>query len=812
MNTCLSCGRYVGPEALPDGGRFCPHCGALVADGSAGLLDQVLNDKYRVLSELGEGSMGRVYLGEHIKLQKKVAIKVLRPDLLVSEDSIKRFQREGVTAGQFNHPNAIQIFDLDRSMGLFYLAMEYVDGKSLGEILLERGHLAPRLAIDLTRQILAALAAAHLQGIVHRDLKPDNVMVSGDLDKDPLVKVLDFGLSKLVHTPDDASLRTQTGMILGTPLYMAPEQCAGEEADQRSDLFSVGLVLLEMLSGGLPLRGQNISRILIERATHDVPSVHDLRPDLALPVGLDPILRRALQMSPGDRYATANEMIKDLDAVDLGRLSKADPSAAARARAALSGDGSSTVIRPVHEYARTMQILLPSEMIARKRRRRRAIGVVGVLAVFALAVVYAPLWRDAAADAPGSRGPSRVRERAESSWSDADRGYLSTLDEARIAIAAGDLLGARARLLRAHQSAAADAEAFLIRGELLARGGDLDTARLDFQEALHRDPSFADAAVALGFAELDLGYDDRARDRFTQALSIHEGHDDAQVGMAAIAAKEGRDDDALSMLAGAIQRGNKTVRALLLRGQLLLRQGDAEAAVKSLMDAKRIDSTAAGVLATLGQAYLAANRLEEAERELRVALTQNPEAESAAIDLATLLLELDRTAEALTVAEDSLDRLPRSTVLTVVRGLVLLARNDPEGAIAALKKASSRGTTDPRVEQLLATLQLDAGAIANPDALPNGATEGDNADDLALRGLARFQAGDYEGARDDFAAVVDTDDESVFAHKALGVLYMDHLPDTEGLAITHLKRVIELRGDRDCAEIHAWIQWIRARG
>ena len=218
LNSCPNC-TFQSLETF----AFCPQCGTKLpgATTEAPILGRTLNSKYRVLREVGSGSMGTVYEGEHISLKKRVALKVLHSDLQLGDESIQRFQREGIAAGQFSHPNAIQIFDFDRDEGpIFYLAMEFVEGLDLKRLIREEGAQSVESALHVVRQILGALAEAHRHGIVHRDLKPENVMIVRGTGPHR-VKVLDFGLSKLVDRPLDVSL-TEVGRVMGTPLYRSP--------------------------------------------------------------------------------------------------------------------------------------------------------------------------------------------------------------------------------------------------------------------------------------------------------------------------------------------------------------------------------------------------------------------------------------------------------------------------------------------------------------------------------------------------------------------------------------------------------------
>ena len=320
MTSCLQCGHDD-----PAGFTFCPRCGTRAVESVEKrdpLLGLVLNGKYRVESEIGVGAMGRVYLGEHIGLKKRVALKVLHPDLQVSDESLQRFQREGIAAGKFNHPHAIQIFDFDRSDGrVFYLAMEFVDGVNLGVFLRQRGRLPVAMALVLAHQMVSCLAEAHKHGIVHRDFKPENIMVSEGSRGDLRVKVLDFGLSKLVDRRLNSSLVTQPGRLLGTPLYMAPEQVAGEEADARSDVYAAGLILYEMLAGERPFREANATQLFLTRPTVEAPSIRDDHPGLELPDELDDILRRALARDRADRYQSGEELFAAVDALVSGGAS-----------------------------------------------------------------------------------------------------------------------------------------------------------------------------------------------------------------------------------------------------------------------------------------------------------------------------------------------------------------------------------------------------------------------------------------------------------------------------------------------------------
>jgi serine/threonine protein kinase len=219
---------------------------------------------YRVLSLLGAGGMGEVYLAEDSKLGRKVALKLLPADLTVDADRLRRFEQEARAASSLNHPNIITIFEIGQEGASHYIATEFIEGETLRRRM-EGGRIGLDLALDIAAQIAAALAAAHLRGIAHRDIKPENVMVR----RDGIVKVLDFGLAKLIEPPEPASTpvvnsqaptlikaaSTRSGILIGTPRYMSPEQARGERVDARADIFSLGSALYEMITGHAPFTG-----------------------------------------------------------------------------------------------------------------------------------------------------------------------------------------------------------------------------------------------------------------------------------------------------------------------------------------------------------------------------------------------------------------------------------------------------------------------------------------------------------------------------------------------------------------------------
>jgi len=244
--------------------------------------------------------MGMIYLAHDPLIDRKVAIKLIRADLLSTEersDYLARFQHEAQAAGRCAHPNIVAIYDFALHEGNPFLAMEYVEGRNLSQMLTQSGRFPPNAAVALIGQVLDALACAHGLGIVHRDVKPANILLLADRR----VKMTDFGISRL-----DTSRLTQTGSVMGTPSYMSPEQCRGDTADARSDLFSAGVVLYELASGRRPFTGRNMTEIALQVVSQPPPDIRAISPDLPAP--LVAVIERALAKHPADRFASAAEM------------------------------------------------------------------------------------------------------------------------------------------------------------------------------------------------------------------------------------------------------------------------------------------------------------------------------------------------------------------------------------------------------------------------------------------------------------------------------------------------------------------------
>lgn len=263
---------------------------------------KMISGRYEVIKSIGEGGMANVYVGYDTILNRKVAIKVLRGDLANDEKFVRRFQREALSASSLSHPNIVEMYDVGEDEGIYYIIMEYIDGKTLKQLIKKRGSITLSEAIDIMLQLTDGIAQAHDSYIIHRDLKPQNVMIKDD----GTIKITDFGIAVALNSTQ----LTQTNSVMGSVHYIPPEQASGKGSTIRSDIYAMGILFYELLTGALPFRGDNAVEIALKQMHDPIPSVRKKNP--SIPQSVENIILKATAKNPKNRYADAKEMHADL--------------------------------------------------------------------------------------------------------------------------------------------------------------------------------------------------------------------------------------------------------------------------------------------------------------------------------------------------------------------------------------------------------------------------------------------------------------------------------------------------------------------
>jgi beta-lactam-binding protein with PASTA domain/tRNA A-37 threonylcarbamoyl transferase component Bud32 len=355
------------------------------------LINTLFDGRYRIVRKLGSGGMANVYLAEDEELGRRVAIKILNDRYANDELFIERFRREAKSAASLSHPNIVSIYDRGEAEGTYYIAMEVIEGRSLKELILTRGDsgLPVHEAIDYAKQILHALRFAHRNGIIHRDIKPHNILVGAE----NRLKVTDFGIARA-----GPSQMTEVGSIMGTAQYLSPEQARGAAVTAASDLYSVGVVMYEMLTGRVPYTGDSPIEVAMKHV-NDAPRLpSELRGNGrdGIPPELDLIVLRALAKDPADRYQSADEFLEDLERATAGV--PVAPETETAATALLAGTSATQVLRPPEDHTSVLPPRQPPPMPPRARRaygyeppppQRRKRSVLPWIVVFGLLIAAA---------------------------------------------------------------------------------------------------------------------------------------------------------------------------------------------------------------------------------------------------------------------------------------------------------------------------------------------------------------------------------------------------------------------------------------
>jgi len=347
--------------------------------------------RYEVIERAGAGGMAEVYRARDELLGREVAVKVLSERFSQDRAFVERFRREAQAVANLNHPNIVSLYDFGSDNSTYYIVMEYIDGRALNDIVRDDGPLLPERAAEIAGDVARALQRAHKAGLIHRDIKPSNIMMTSSGE----VKVTDFGIVRALSNDGEQTM-TQAGMVIGTAAYLSPEQAQGKTLDARSDIYSLGVVLFEVLTGGAPFKGDTPLSVAYKHVREDAPPPSSINPDV--PGGLDAIVMKAMSKNPDNRYGSAAEMAEDLDRFRAGHKVQATPLLATSAATVVSAPPGGTEVLPAD-----------APLEPRPGSRRPGLYVAAALVGLALIALLAYLLSSNFFDGGGGGGAPRVR-------------------------------------------------------------------------------------------------------------------------------------------------------------------------------------------------------------------------------------------------------------------------------------------------------------------------------------------------------------------------------------------------------------------
>jgi len=568
------------------------------------LLGRTIAGKYRIEAKIGQGGMGSVYRARHLVTGKVVAVKVLLEDLAAYPSFVERFLHEARAAAYVMHPHAINIMDCGREGDVVYLLMEYLDGETLTEVMKREGPFSPQRAARILTQICSAVAEAHAQGIIHRDLKPDNIILQHVAGERDYVKVLDFGIAKVLDEQKRGGLPISRRVFVGTPEYASPEQCNAKSPTVASDIYSLGVILYEMLTGRPPFEGDPMD-VMLKHVHEEPPPLRALRPEVSPEI--EAVVLRALRKDPAARPQSAWELAEEFERAVRASAGRRTASLASRPT---QMDPPSTLPTRPQERAR------PTSRLA---RRRWGMALVGALVLAgASGLGYRTYWW--LTSGPPLPTPPAITPKPAPRW------VLDPVSEAKRLFEEGDREGA-ATLLREALALGAfgNARAHDLLGLIYLDQGETAWAKNEILLALeHAGGKLPEAHLHLGRILWEEGDAVGAERAFQTALEQSHGRlIAAAAALGELYLRQGRHQEAERVMREALQRAGEDPNDLVEVGRMLLLQGQYELAVRELRRAIRLKN---GIFPPayllLGRALLESGETATAAEVLSTALAQ----------------------------------------------------------------------------------------------------------------------------------------------------------------------------------------------
>ncbi|MCB0324115.1 MAG: tetratricopeptide repeat protein [Bdellovibrionales bacterium] len=766
---CRSCGALLAPAE-----RVCSSCGEIVGGARHKLdplLGEVIDGKYRILERLSGGGMGAVYRAEHALMNRTVAVKVLHRHLaegVEEEQFLRRFQREARLASRIDHPNAITIYDFGIFGEQAYLVMQFIEGRSLKEVLDEEGALKLPRVLVLLRQVCGALTEAHALGIVHRDLKPDNIMISLRKEDQEWATVLDFGIAKVLGSEQgQVSTVTKTGRIIGTPHYMAPEQVLGHPTDARTDVYALGIIAYELLTGSPPFDCESLMQLIMKHVNEAPIPMLQKQPALRVPLDVETVVMRALQKKPDNRPPTTAAFIEALEAaaagqvvafpdlgdddIQLGRDTvvavSAEPQHVPDEHAFATAPSLSKRVRKAAAWSVAVGGLVLSavSLFERGTREQAApaefVGIGMQIATLENRIVVLGVMPRSPAERAGIReGDTLLAVSGSSVQPDDSAGVVD------------QLRGPRGSSVSLQVQSGNDAPRLITVARDVMQTGPVDSARIKAEElweatkhgealdllrkTVERYPEDADAHATYGTFLQRLGQAGTAIDQFRLAVAIDPDHRAAFYEMGYNLLMLGQAEEAVTALKEAIRLDPENLNARNNIAYAYEKLGRYDLALPHLREAIRLDSRNAAAHYRLGIAFNKLGLVYEAVREFLDAIRIDENHAQAHTFLGIAYLQLGRTQEA----------LPH------------------------LEKGAQLNPNNAAVHFSLGEAYRTIGKLAEADVAYNEALRR-NANFKAARlqlGVNAMQMGKYAEAAETFQAVLALEPENAVAQNNLG--------------------------------------------
>lgn len=572
-------------------------------------LGKTLEGKYKIETKLGGGGMGAVYKGTHLLMKRTVAVKVLHPALagLPGDDEfLRRFQREARTSSKIHHPNAIAIYDFGIEDETPYIVMEFNTGRSLKDILAKDGPLSIERTLNILQQVCSAVDEAHAHGIVHRDLKPDNIMISENRDGSDRAVVLDFGIAKILS--DDANTDTQltkAGGLVGTPQYMSPEQGLGQQCDARSDIYSLGIITYEMLTGDVPFQSDSMMQLVLKHMNEKPISAREFNKKAGIPEDVDAAVMKALEKKPDDRQATVMQFFQELSG-----------------GATLSLSPSSSQTREMPAAASGAGLNVP-EML----KSPKFLGGFGAALALVLVLVFALSGSDTENN-EAKISPAQQSDELTGLDAGTDVGVGSEIgqeisDEQRAQSKEHfdravelhrkkEYLAAQAEYERALELDPRNGKAYANLGDVFISSGALQEAVSALQKSVSVDPGDAMAFTNLGYALGELGKLDESLEAYKNTVALKPDYALGHNNLGFAYFKSGKLDEAAEAYKESIRLDPNYVRAYYNLADVYKAQNRWERVVTALKLAVRKDPQNPAAYNSLGEAHLKLGEQQEA--------------------------------------------------------------------------------------------------------------------------------------------------------------------------------------------------------